>query len=702
MKHIDSEFFDTTEEQVVPVCVVVYDDVTGDIFKWWTLNSPKNQRDFKSFMEKNKGDTFFSYASVAEGRFLLSVGLNPVDFNFVDGFLEYRCLTNHNDKLMFGEQLVDGKVKVTKRPPPKWQRSEQEAMNSFKPTHSLVECTYKLLGIQRDSIHKNKMRDILISGDVTLIENNRKEILDYCKEDTIFLPKIYVRMVEEYHNLIKSPHERSLLMGEMILRGKYALLTAKMESRGYPINLEKTKNFSSAVLPLLDECQREINELFPEIKPFKFDRKESKFSWDQKATKEWLTKNVDVDKWMKTDGFKKAVKILKKGETLDKSKYLSLSLDAFTNVFDFKHDYPKDNFGAQMVRYLKLKQNMNGFVISPKKKSFLDFVGRDGRVRPYFNIYGAQSSRSQPGATGFLFLKPAWMRVLCEPKPGKAIASFDYASEEFLISALVSNDSNMIWAYESGDVYFAFAKLAGAVPKDADKKDYKEIRNLFKATTLGVSYLMAAKGLAAKLSADTGREVSEEEAQNLIDLFYNSYPDFARWQEDQIETYRELKEPIKLPCGWKMWGDNDNFRSSVNCPIQGFGGSIMRKAVEFAEEAGLNVILTLHDALYIEYDSGDFAAIDKLKKAMHDGFTHYFKDKKKASVIRLDGFSWSPDYPVPEVKLNDKGEEYKEYAAVTTPGGEEIEIANLYIDERSVSEYEQFSKYFEDSGTKYL
>ena len=103
------------------------------------------------------------------------------------------------------------------------------------------------------------------------------------------------------------------------------------------------------------------------------------------------------------------------------------------------------------------------------------------------NIYGAQSSRSQPAATGFLFLKPAWMRSLCQPNRGRAIASFDYGSQEFLISALVSKDKNMLWAYASGDVYLALAKLAGAVPQDGTKSEYKAERDLFKATTLGIS-----------------------------------------------------------------------------------------------------------------------------------------------------------------------------------------------------------------------
>lgn len=682
--YVDTEFNNTSEEKVTMVCAAIYSSTTKKIYKFWTHQDPAKQKEFKEFCQKHINETWFSYAATAEGRFWISSELDPVKFNWIDGFIEYRLLTNHNDKLAYGPQLVNGRVKNTRRPPPKWERTEEDGASAFKQTHSLAECTYKLTGKIRDTEHKNIMRDIIISGNAEEIEKNKDAIMDYCIEDTIFLPNIHKAMMSQYEDLL-TPKELKTLPEEMLLRGKYAALTARMESFGYPINVEQTRNFSNSVAPILEECQREINELFPNIKPFRWSKKDGRFAWDQGVTKKWIEDNCDADRWMKTD-----------------KNSLSLSLEAFQRQFDFKHDYPKDNFGAQIVRYLKLKQNLNGFSISPKRKSFWDSVGSDGRVRPYMNIYGAQSSRSQPGATGFLFLKPAWMRSLCQPKKGKAIASFDYGSQEFLISALVSKDKNMLWAYESGDVYLALGKLAGAIPENGTKKTHSFERDLFKSTTLGISYLMTKFGLSAKLSADTGKEVTEEEAQELIDLFYASYPDFAEWQADAIDSYINRKNKVVLPCGWTMFPDNDNFRSAVNCPIQGRGASAMRKAVEFCYEAGLNVILTLHDAVYIEYDADDLSAIDKLYGCMFRGFLYYFEDKKSASLIRLDGRVWSPEYKDPEIVINKDGKKEKSYYKVKTPNGLEIDSSNIYVDSRAQNEYDQFSKYFEESGASLL
>ena len=670
MLYIDFEYNRTTHEFVNLVCCSDYDDVTNETKEWWLCNDTKAQANLKAYLLGNKDTALFSWAAIAEARSFISLGINPVDFKWIDGFLEYRCLTNHNDELGYGEQLIDGVVKMTKRPPAKWKRTEEDKNSGFKPKHNLAEATFKLTGNIRDTKHKDEMRDLIISDPEEFTEEEKNKIQKYCTEDVKFLPEIYDSILEHYKSLIVDLNYAEL-KEEMFLRGKYAALTAKMESWGYPIDYNKTKNFSTSVGPLLDECQREINQLFPGIKPFKYSRKDRRFAMDTKAIKAWLHANVDTKRWLKTDGGVKKI------------PDLSLSLDAWTGIFNFKHDYPKDNFGAQMVRYFKLKQNLNGFVPSPDpdKRTFWSAVGPDQRVRAYFNIYGSQSSRSQPGSTSFLFLKPAWMRSLCSPIKGKAIGAIDYGSEEFLICALVSKCQAMIDSYLSGDVYLYFSKLAGAVPWDGTRAQYAKERNIFKQVVLSISFQQTAKGLSTKLTEEMGEEFTEAQAQDLINTFYNVYPEFAIFQEETKNNYL-AERIVKIPCGWYMFGDNDNFRSSNNVVFQGFGGSIMRKAVEFADEMGLKVILTLHDALYIEFDSNDTTALATLKVAMRKAFEFYFEGEMReaASKIKMDVFAWSPDY--------------RKDTTMLLSDGEEIDTTDIYRDERALKEYEQFSKYF--------
>jgi len=477
------------------------------------------------------------------------------------------------------------------------------------------------------------------------------------------------KIFEKYKELLGPKYDEKQILEEMLLRGRYAAHTAVMERDGYPINVEATRNFSDSVADILEAVQRDINSRFPGT--FRWKRPERKFSWNQIQTKDWISKNCPVDLWMKTD-----------------KDDISLSLEAWEKFFPFKHEYPADNFGAQIVRYLKIKQSLNGFMPKNEKsktRSFWDYVGKDGRVRPYMNIYGAQSSRSQPAAGGFLFLKPSWMRSLCEPEDGKIIGAADYSQEEFFIQALKSEDMNMIQGYLSGDIYFHFAKLAKAVPMDGKKEDYKKIRNLFKGTTLALSFLMTKVGLARKLTQDTGEEVTEDQAQEFIDLFYSSFPALGEYQQKLIDEYG-YGIPIKLECGWYMWCDSDNFRSSTNAPIQGLGASIMRKAVDLCYERGLKVIFTLHDALYIEFDRGDWHKMDILNECMKEAFVFYFKGKMKeyAKNIRLDPYMW--------------GKGLKQDGEIITPKGEHIHTYETYIDDRAGDEYKKFSVYFKKNS----
>ncbi len=88
--------------------------------------------------------------------------------------------------------------------------------------------------------------------------------------------------------------------------------------------------------------------------------------------------------------------------------------------------------------------------------------------------------------------------------------------------------------------------------------------------------------------------------------------------------------------------------------------------------------MPLHDALYIEYPVNDIGRVDLFADCMREAFIYYFEDKKGAGIIRLDANIWGPDY---------------EDGEAVTPGGIHCKKQKIYIDERSVSEYEKFKKF---------
>jgi hypothetical protein len=126
-------------------------------------------------------------------------------------------------------------------------------------------------------------------------------------------------------------------------------------------------------------------------------------------------------------------------------------------------------------------------------------VGRDGRNRAMLSAFGTIAGRNAPSNAEFIFGPAVWLRGLIKPSPGYAIAYLDFEQQEIAIAAALSGDKAMQRAYQTGDFYLAFAKMAGAVPEDATKKSHGEIRDRFKQCALGLQYGMGAVSLAARL-----------------------------------------------------------------------------------------------------------------------------------------------------------------------------------------------------------
>jgi hypothetical protein len=640
-----------------------------DIHSFWLLDSPVSKGILHTLLYKIK-DThvIVCFNAIAEGRCFLALGLDVRDFTWIDLYCEWKMLTNHCHKFQYGRQLIKGKEVFTKPPKNKWDRTEEdnEAISSSKAEHNLGSAVFKLLNKRIDNERKNRVRHVIISGDLDLIEEHRDEIIEYNESDIEHLPKLLNQVQKAYKFLFKN--NREILKGmksEMLFRGDYSARTAIIERLGQPIDYDRLKNLSSNVNNILMECQRDINKQFPDLKPFKFNKREMRFNWKQKDTKEYLEKNLtrsQLEGWLKTD-----------------SGAMSLKLDAFTKYFDFKHEYPEGNFGAQMVRFLKLRQSLNGF--SPaSKNSFWDTVGTDKRSRPFLNIYGSQAGRNQPKATGFLFLKPAWMRSLMVPSPGNCVIGIDYGSQEFLLGGLLSGDREMIDAYHSGDPYLYFGKKYEAIPQTGTKQSHPVERYEMKQTVLSIQYKMGAIGLANSLSQKGNREYTKEEAQDFIDGFNSIFHKYAEWCEDIRYTY-EVEEFIKLPCGWVMFGDNDNFRSIMNMPVQGTASTILRYAIRNAQDRKLAVIQSLHDALYTEAPINNWEYhVDQLYIAMDEAFREVFKDDENLDYAncRMDADVWSPEME------EGKGK---------TPLGVSYKIQKMYVDERATNEFERFGKY---------
>ena len=87
-------------------------------------------------------------------------------------------------------------------------------------------------------------------------------------------------------------------------------------------------------------------------------------------------------------------------------------------------------------------------------------VGSDHRNRAPLWAYGTKTGRNAPGASQFVFGPAKWLRFLISPPPGRALVHRDFSQQEMRIAAVLSGDSALLEACESGDVYFGVAQAA--------------------------------------------------------------------------------------------------------------------------------------------------------------------------------------------------------------------------------------------------
>jgi hypothetical protein len=235
-------------------------------------------------------------------------------------------------------------------------------------------------------------------------------------------------------------------------------------------------------------------------------------------------------------------------------------------------------------------------------------VGQDGRNRTILWPFKAKTSRTQPKAAQWIFSPAVWLRSLIRPEPGQAVAYIDYSSMEFLIAASLSDGhcgpvNNMLEIYKTGDPYWSFAKRVHAVPSDADKKLYVDVRNKYKNMLLAVQYGMGTETLAARLG------VSSIDAHQMLNQHKELFCQYWRWSDDWLQAALQTGV-MRTAFGWTCRTGilEFNERSIRNWPIQATGADILRMACILMVRHGIKLLAPIHDAVLIE------SSIDNIEK----------------------------------------------------------------------------------------
>ncbi len=207
-----------------------------------------------------------------------------------------------------------------------------------------------------------------------------------------------------------------------------------------------------------------------------------------------------------------------------------------------------------------------------------------------------------------------------EDKNNSLILSADYSQIELRVLAHVSQDKNLIDAFNSGiDVH---TLTASKVFEVAPSEVTKEMRYKSKAVNFGIVYGQSKYGLAKAL------KITPQESEMFIDKYFLTYPGIRAYMQDEMLKVEE-KGYVETIFGRKRYLLNEinssnsmvrEFakRAAINHPIQGTASDLMKLAmIDFAaklREHNLKtkMIMQVHDELVLEVDKPELEQVKKL------------------------------------------------------------------------------------------
>ena len=240
-----------------------------------------------------------------------------------------------------------------------------------------------------------------------------------------------------------------------------------------------------------------------------------------------------------------------------------------------------------------------------------------GRVHTSYSLVGAQTGRlssTDPNLQN-IPIRTAIGRQIREafvPEAGNVLLAADYSQIELRLAAHMADVASLKEAFAGGeDIHARTAQeMFGHVDRDT--------RGRAKTINFAILYGISRWGLAGRL------EVSPEEAQAMIDTYFQRFPGIQRYIHETLESVRTRGYSETL-FGRKTWFPRINSknqaerqgseRAAINAPIQGTSADIIKRAMArilpALAEAGLHdvrMLLQVHDELVFELPEHRVAA----------------------------------------------------------------------------------------------
>lgn len=349
---------------------------------------------------------------------------------------------------------------------------------------------------------------------------------------------------------------------------KLAIVLAKMEIEGFPLNKEALNVINEKYKIVLNELTEKIDELAG------------------------VKINLSSPKQVADLLFNKLM--------LPSNKKQSTSIEILNNI---KHLHPIVPLLIEYRKYSKL--------ISTYTSGLSGYIFPDGKIHALFNQALTTTGRLSSS-------EPNLQNISVRDEEGKLIRkaffydeddlsllSLDYSQIELRLLSHMANVSLLIKAFNEGkDVHEQTAREIFNIPNDEEVPS--NLRRKAKTVNFGIVYGISDWGLAEQLSCPV------QEAKTIINNFYLVYPEIKTYFDNVVEfaTKNNYVTTLFKRRRYILELNSDNYqtrefgkRAAQNAPIQGTAADLIKMAmIKIDEEITKQqlkskLILQIHDEL---------------------------------------------------------------------------------------------------------
>jgi len=186
----------------------------------------------------------------------------------------------------------------------------------------------------------------------------------------------------------------------------------------------------------------------------------------------------------------------------------------------------------------------------------------------------------------------------------------DYSQIEVRVYAKIVGETALLELFDRDDADVYTATAANLLDV-AESEVTKEERQKAKAIMLGLLYGLSAVGLPTYAFKNYGVVIAPDEAEDLIDKFFELYPNIARDHEDVLNELEEEGYVDRKTLAGRRRDGITVRNEAINAPIQGTAADGLKMAMARVY-AGLRkfggsafIVGAFHDELLVECDETD-------------------------------------------------------------------------------------------------